>query len=43
VLAPRTVVFSALGSIVVLLVAQWPALRQFARMSLADVVRTRET
>jgi putative ABC transport system permease protein len=43
VLAPRTVAVSSLGIVAVLLVAQWPALHQLAKTSLADAVRTRET
>jgi putative ABC transport system permease protein len=43
VMAPRTVAVSALGVLLVLLLAQWPALRRLGRMSLADAVRARET
>lgn len=39
VLSPATVV---VGILIVLLVAQWPALRQVGRASLADAVRSRE-
>ena len=42
VLSPATVATAASGIIIVLLLAQWPALRQVARESLADAVRTRE-
>jgi putative ABC transport system permease protein len=42
VLAPRTVGFSAFGTAAVLLAAQWPAFRRFARTPLAEVVRVRE-
>ena len=42
VLSPITVATAASGIIIVLLLAQWPALRQVARESLADAVRTRE-
>ncbi len=42
VLSPLTAATAALGIVIVLLVAQWPALRQVARESLADAVRTRE-
>jgi putative ABC transport system permease protein len=42
VLSPITVATAAGGVLLVLLVAQWPALRLVARESLADAVRTRE-
>jgi putative ABC transport system permease protein len=42
VLSPTTVATAASGIVFVLLLAQWPALRQVARDSLADAVRTRE-
>lgn len=42
VLSGRTVGVSAVGVALVLLLAQWPALRQVARANLADTVRTRE-
>ena len=42
VLSPITVATAASGIIIVLLLAQWPALRQVARESLADAVSTRE-
>jgi putative ABC transport system permease protein len=42
VLSPATVATAASGILIVLLVAQWPALRQVARESLADAVRTHE-
>jgi hypothetical protein len=37
-----TAATAALGILIVLLVAQWPALRLIAHESLADAVRTRE-
>ena len=42
VFSPRTVVTACVGVLIVLLVAQWPALRQLGRASLAEAVRTRE-
>ena len=42
VLSPVTAATAALGVLIVLLVAQWPALRLVARESLAEAVRTRE-
>ncbi len=42
VMSPRTIAFAVAGIVAVLLVAQWPALRQLARASLAEAVRTRE-
>jgi putative ABC transport system permease protein len=42
VLSPLTVATAMGGVVIVLLVAQWPALRQVARDSLADAVRSRE-
>jgi putative ABC transport system permease protein len=42
VFSPVTIVVGAVGVLLVLLVAQWPALRQIARDSLAGAVRSRE-
>jgi putative ABC transport system permease protein len=42
VLSPATVATAATGIVIVLLLAQWPALRHVARDSLAEAVRTRE-
>jgi putative ABC transport system permease protein len=42
VLSPMTAATAASGVLIVLLVAQWPALRLVARESLAEAVRTRE-
>lgn len=42
VLTARTFGIAALGVVLVLLVAEWPGLRQVARMNLAEVVRSRE-
>jgi putative ABC transport system permease protein len=42
VLSPVTVVVAAVGILFVLGLAQWPALRIVARMSLAETVRSRE-
>ena len=42
VLAPQTVAFTLGGVLVVVLLAQWPALRRVARSSLAEQVRVRE-
>ena len=42
VLSPTTAATAAIGVLIVLLVAQWPALRLVARESLAEAVRTRE-
>lgn len=42
VMSPSTVVVAAAGVVAVLLLAQWPALRDAARTPLADAVRTRE-
>jgi ABC-type antimicrobial peptide transport system permease subunit len=37
----RTIVAAGLGTVAILLIAQWPALRRFSRASLADAVRVR--
>jgi ABC-type antimicrobial peptide transport system permease subunit len=42
VLSGRTVAVAALGVVLVLLVAQWPALRSVSKANLAEAVRTRE-
>ena len=42
VISPTTLALSTAGVFVVLLVAQWPALRSVGRMSLAESVRSRE-
>lgn len=42
VISPATLAISTGGAFLVLLVAQWPALRSVGRMSLADSVRSRE-
>lgn len=42
VLSARTVGVAVLGVAIVLVVAQWPALREISRTNLADAVRTRE-
>jgi putative ABC transport system permease protein len=42
VLSSATVATAVSGIVIVLLLAQWPALRQVARESLAEAVRTRE-
>jgi putative ABC transport system permease protein len=42
VISPATLAISCGGVFLVLLVAQWPALRSVGRMSLADSVRSRE-
>jgi putative ABC transport system permease protein len=41
-LAPRTVVLAVLGALLVVLVAQAPALRGIARMNVAEAAKTRE-
>jgi putative ABC transport system permease protein len=42
VISPLTLTVTVVGVFVMVLVAQWPALRSLARMSLADSVRSRE-
>ena len=42
IVSPATVATAVIGILIVLLVAQWPALRQVGRASLADAVRSRE-
>jgi putative ABC transport system permease protein len=42
VMSPPTVLVAAVGVVLTLLLAQWPALRQLARANLAEAVRTRE-
>lgn len=42
VVSPQTVGAGALGTVGVLLIAQWPALREIGRLDLAEAVRVRE-
>jgi ABC-type antimicrobial peptide transport system permease subunit len=39
---PRTYAFALLGTLVVVLLAQWPGLRRVRRLDLAEAIRLRE-
>jgi len=41
-LSPRTIIATLLGVLLVLLAAQWPALRAVARANLAETAKLRE-